>query len=66
MAFLGEYEDEADLAHSIAFALQQSGALKRNDRIDEPQHRVARAIIDHLKLCGYVITPPSGTKPHST
>lgn len=66
MAFLGEYDDEADLAHSIAYALQQSGALKRKDRMDEPQHRVARLVIDHLKLCGYVITPPSGTKPPTT
>ena len=66
MSFIGDYENEADLVVSIAYALQHSGALKRKDRMDEPQHRVAKLIVEHLKLCNYVVIPQQGMKPPST
>ncbi len=65
MTFIDRYEDEDGLVHSIAYALQQSGALERKDRMDEPQHRVARRVIEHLKRCGYTITPSGAVAPPS-
>ena len=66
MTFHGDYEREPDLISNIAFALQQSGALRRKDRMDEPQIAVARKVVEHLKRCGYIVTPGKGVGAHST
>jgi len=34
--------------------------------MDEPHIHAARKVIEHMKLCGYVITPPDATQPHKT
>lgn len=62
----GPYERENELQITIAYALQQSRALKKRDRMDEPQMRVAARVIEHLKRCGYVVTPGEGVPPHGT
>lgn len=61
--------DEEGLLHAIAFAISKT-SLKPRSRIaadnDREKAAAARVILEHLKLCGYAITPGPGAPLHST
>jgi hypothetical protein len=53
-----------DLTFCIAYAISRSAVLPKSHRklvIAEP---VAKAIVEHLRRCNYVISKGPPTKPH--
>lgn len=61
--------DDYQLQLSVAFAIGKT-ALRPRSRVaadnDRDKLAAARIILDHLKLCGYTITPGPGAPLHST
>lgn len=60
--------DEDILRDTIAFAIGKT-SLRPRSRIaaenDREKLAAARVILEHLKLCGYTITPGPGAPLHS-
>ncbi len=59
---------DESLQLAIAFAIGKTSMRPRSrdaSANDREKMDAARIIVDHLKLCGYTITPGTPPKPHS-
>jgi hypothetical protein len=54
------------LADTLAHALVFSGKKRPNDADQFMARIVAKRLVEHLRMCGYVVMSCEPTKPHST
>jgi hypothetical protein len=60
-----ERKTDDDLAYDIGFAIWRSPFRLKRDQGFDVCRLVARAVVEHLKLCGWRFYPPASPGPSS-